>query len=420
MKFLILLLLLSLAAGPGRCAATPLTAGLAAETVAEREARENKLWTAELQAVAQKSPPAVRAALEQILRDVEALASLDAHKAHDALLATRKKLERNAPYLDSPVGNFGEVEAGRLYRGAQPSPKALRWLAEQGIGTIVLLREPGVEETNYPGYSRADYIRDIRSLGMEVVEIVVRDRTIPTPSQIREFLDAVRASKRPSFVHCSAGIGRTGIMAGFYQRARGLTPEQALEHDRQFLLDPARVPDHLLQASLIANLPLSKLGLEGSQGLVDLPWPARLDVNPVAAALELGQPVRLPDEATIRMDPENPAPALEKLAAAVRNGSFVRLEFGTGDDLEVLASLARGIPASQKMGVVQRLEDLDRARNLLGPVPFEVRVHIDERTDFAALARALKGKAQIVNAGPLTPALMARLKAVGLSVAEPR
>src|SRR5436189_3425076 len=39
------------------------------------------------------------------------------------------------------VKNFGEVEKGQLYRGAQPSEKGIQYLADNGIRTVVNLRD---------------------------------------------------------------------------------------------------------------------------------------------------------------------------------------------------------------------------------------------------------------------------------------
>ena len=145
------------------------------------EERENVQWIEELRRYAQTQPDSVRQALEQIIQDGLAMGTLNQHKEHDTLQASLSKVDRarvepdgavERERLDSPVSNFGEVVPGKVYRRAQPSPQSLRWLQQQGVGTIVLLREPGVEETNYPGYTREAYIRDMKALGMNCVELV--------------------------------------------------------------------------------------------------------------------------------------------------------------------------------------------------------------------------------------------------------
>jgi protein-tyrosine phosphatase len=48
------------------------------------------------------------------------------------------------------------------------------------------------------------------------VAIPLRDGQIPTPDEVDRFLAAVGASDGPAFVHCGAGVGRTGAMVGAY------------------------------------------------------------------------------------------------------------------------------------------------------------------------------------------------------------
>ncbi|MBS2036100.1 tyrosine-protein phosphatase [bacterium] len=366
-----------------------------AEPARLQEEQDNLRWTQEIRRYAEGQPDPVRQALEQVITDGQAMGRLSPHKQHDTLQATLSKIDRarlepegaiQRERLDSPVSNFGEVVTGKLYRGAQPSPQALRWLHEQGVGMIVLLREPGVEETNYPDWSRQDYIRDARALGMQVVELVIRDHTVPTPAQIHRFLETVQQSQVPVYFHCSAGVGRTGIMAGLYERSTGVEAADALAHAKRFQLNPALVPDHALQASLLVNYPLP-----GHTEVFDLPWGIG-GLNPVKAALAAGTGFSLPPTARLHLDLSDPEPGLRRMAQVLRGQELICLEFRTREEVDLLASLARVIPVAQKMGCLKlgddlSLDDLDRARRLLGPVPFEVVV-----------------------TGPLTPALLAQLE----------
>lgn len=385
-----------------------LTLPIFCETAAQREERENIQWVAEIRRYAQSQPETVRHALEQIIQDGLAMGKLNQHKEHDTLQASLSKIDRAAAEpegalererLDSPVSNFGEVVPGKLYRGGQPSPQALRWLKDQGVGTIVVLREPGVEETNYPDWTRQEYIAAVKALGMNCVELVIRDHTVPTPPQIDQFLRTVEQSQVPVYFHCSAGVGRTGIMAGIYERSQGVSAEDALKHSKRFQLNPSMVPDHALQASLLANYPLP-----GHNDTLNLPWAgAASAVSPVKVALTTGRGVSVPKR--LHIDLQDPEPALKRLAEVLRGQEVVCLEFRTPEEVDLLASLARVVPVPQKIGSMKlgeglSLEDLDRARRLLGPVPFEV-VLSGEMTP-ARMAQ-LEGHCEIVDLGVNPP-----------------
>ncbi len=115
----------------------------------------------------------------------------------------------------SGVGNFRVVDA-RLWRGAAPSSRGYESLAAAGARTVIDLR---AEENLHIDEDR------LHRLGLERVAIPIRDGQTPTPAEIREFLTAVAASGGPVFVHCGAGVGRTGTMVAAYLVANGESDE---------------------------------------------------------------------------------------------------------------------------------------------------------------------------------------------------
>lgn len=104
------------------------------------------------------------------------------------------------------VKNLEAVD-GKLLRGAAPTAEGYRSLAANGVKVVVDLRaEDGLETDT----------EMVHSLGMQVVRLPIRDGQIPTTEEVRQFLKVVEQAGGPVFVHCGAGVGRTGAMVGAY------------------------------------------------------------------------------------------------------------------------------------------------------------------------------------------------------------
>ncbi|WP_324617966.1 protein-tyrosine phosphatase family protein [Streptomyces dysideae] len=52
--------------------------------------------------------------------------------------------------------------------------------------------------------------------GLKVVRLPIRDGQTPKPAQVQQLLSAVGGADGKVFVHCGAGVGRTGTMAAAY------------------------------------------------------------------------------------------------------------------------------------------------------------------------------------------------------------
>jgi protein-tyrosine phosphatase len=105
------------------------------------------------------------------------------------------------------VDNLRAVDT-KVWRGGAPTTDGYRNLASAGVRTIVDLRaEEGIE---------AD-VETVTELGMKMVRIPMRDGQVPSTDEVEAFLAATEESGGTVFVHCGAGVGRTGAMVGAYQ-----------------------------------------------------------------------------------------------------------------------------------------------------------------------------------------------------------
>ena len=109
------------------------------------------------------------------------------------------------------VSNFEAVDE-RVWRGAAPSKAGYRSLAAHGVTTVVDLRaEDDLHVDNAM----------LSELGIRRVHIPIRDGQTPSAEEMNRFLSAATASPGNVFVHCGAGVGRTGTMAAAYLVATG-------------------------------------------------------------------------------------------------------------------------------------------------------------------------------------------------------
>lgn len=107
------------------------------------------------------------------------------------------------------ISNFEQVNDGIL-RGAAPSDKNLKLLAQSGVKTILDLRKPG---------SGVDHESELaRRLGMDYIHIPL-GFTTPAQDDMTRILSIMSDKrKQPVFLHCRQGADRTGMSIGMYRR----------------------------------------------------------------------------------------------------------------------------------------------------------------------------------------------------------
>ena len=105
------------------------------------------------------------------------------------------------------IGNFGQMDE-RFVRGAQPLESDYQSLKDLGVNTIIDLRNDPTE------YEK----RSVEALGMKYVNIPMSGWKSPDQKDIDTFLALVKEPGTGKFfVHCKAGIHRTGVIGAAYR-----------------------------------------------------------------------------------------------------------------------------------------------------------------------------------------------------------
>jgi len=105
------------------------------------------------------------------------------------------------------IKNFGQMDE-RLFRGAQPLPEDYQALKELGVNTVVDLRN---DPTDYEKI-------EVEKLGMTYINIPMSGWKTPKDKDVHQFLQLMNdESTGKVYVHCKAGIHRTGVAGAVYR-----------------------------------------------------------------------------------------------------------------------------------------------------------------------------------------------------------
>ncbi len=105
--------------------------------------------------------------------------------------------------------NYQVVNEG-LQRGGQPTERGFQILKDEGVKTILNLRE---ESDNLAAEEAL-----IKRLGLNYHSLVVSPFGFPSAELIHKAISIITdESKQPVFVHCLHGQDRTGMLIGIYR-----------------------------------------------------------------------------------------------------------------------------------------------------------------------------------------------------------
>ncbi|HUR99799.1 MAG TPA: tyrosine-protein phosphatase [Pyrinomonadaceae bacterium] len=118
-----------------------------------------------------------------------------------------KIIATKSDFSNIKIGNFGQMDE-RFFRGAQPLEGDYQALKDLGINTVIDLRnDPMPYEKNA-----------VEALGMKYVNIPMSGWKSPQQKDVDTFLALVSdPATGKFFVHCKAGIHRTGVVGAAYR-----------------------------------------------------------------------------------------------------------------------------------------------------------------------------------------------------------
>ncbi len=137
----------------------------------------------------------------------------------NAILLKKEWEHGDLPRLDNVAAN--------LVRGGEPTEKGFAQLKAMGITTVVNLRLEDNDEEPL-----------VRKNGMTPVWLPMPDTSTPTDEQVKKFHELLSTPGQKVYVHCSAGIFRTGTMVASWRIKSGMSFDAAFAEMKAHGFDP--------------------------------------------------------------------------------------------------------------------------------------------------------------------------------------
>jgi hypothetical protein len=157
-----------------------------------------------------------------------------------------------------------QLLAGRYPGNHKPSSMEARLAAllEAGIGSIVNLteEEEALEHTNgeqfTPYENRLEQIAQEHGKVVEIIRYGIPAGGTPTEEEMALILDAIDAEidgrNSPTYVHCSDGAGRTGLVIGCYLARHGIAVgKDAIAKIQELRAHDSELAEHRSPANIV-------------------------------------------------------------------------------------------------------------------------------------------------------------------------
>jgi hypothetical protein len=121
-------------------------------------------------------------------------------------------------------GNFGVVEAQRVYRSAQPEDELPRLIARYHLASVLNLRGGSPDDRWYN-----DEVRATRDSRINFYDLPMSATRRPLRRELLILLDVFDRGPYPLLIHCKSGSDRTGLATALYLMSKkGEPPEEAM------------------------------------------------------------------------------------------------------------------------------------------------------------------------------------------------